>query len=138
MGRWALVIAAVLVAGFVAAAGLFVIRHDWLVEELMEQVHAGEDSPWAAANRQAQVETPDWVALRAREPDFVAMGEALKSAKNADIRQSADGYVAAVTGMQNAVIEQDAEAYRQSFAALKKACNDCHFDGGVGGMLKDE
>ena len=138
MGRWALVIVAVLVAVFVAAAGVFVIRHDWAVEDFMERIHDGATSPWAVVKAQVGADTPDWDAVRKPATGFVEMGEVLTSAKSADIRASADGYVAAAPGIMDAVTRQDADAFRRSIGALEQSCHDCHFDGGVGGKLEGE
>lgn len=135
MGRWALVIVAVLVAVFVAAAGVFVIQHDWLVEDLMERIHEGDESAWATSQAQAAAETPDWDLVRGPAIGFVEMADALKAAKHADIRASADGYVAAAASLMDSVTRSDADQFRQSVAALKKSCADCHFDGGIGGEL---
>jgi hypothetical protein len=128
-------IAAVPVAAFLVAAGVFVIRHDWLVEELMERVHEGNRSPWAIAGTQARAEVPPWESVRQTGLAFVEMGQALESAKSADIRDAADGYVAAATGFMDAATRQDPEALRGAFGALERSCNDCHHAGGVGGTL---
>ncbi len=148
MGRWALVIVAMLVAAFVAAAGVFVIRddlprqewprHDWRVEYQMGRIHEGKNSFWAIVKGHAKAETPDWGAVQEPVIGFVEMSELLKTSKSVEIRQSADGYVAAVTGIVDAVTRQDAEAFRQSLDLLETSCQDCHFDGGVGGKLKGE
>ena len=148
MGRWALLIAAMLVAAFVAAAGFVVIRHDqpqqewprhdWRVEYQMGRIHEGKNSAWSIVKGQAKNETPDWGAVQEPVIGFVEMSELLKTSKSVEIRQSADGYVAAVTGIVDAVTRQDAEAFRQSLGSLETSCHDCHFDGGVGGKLRGE
>jgi len=128
-----IVVAAVLAAALAVAAGVFVIRHDWLVEDLMERVHEGKDSPWAVARTQADADPPDWGSLGEGVGAFAEMAEALKGAKHADVRASADGYADAATDLADAVRQKDAEGLRRAVAVLGKSCADCHFDGGVGG-----
>ena len=138
MGRWGMGFVAALVAAFVVAAGVFVIRHDWLVEDLMGRIHEGGESPWAVVQAQATAETPDWDVLRKPAIGFVEMADALRAAKHADIRASADGYSAAAASLLDSVRRSDAEEFRQSVAALNKSCADCHFDGGIGGDLGED
>lgn len=87
---------------------------------------------------QATAETPDWDVLRKPAIGFVEMADALRPAKHADIRASADGYSAAAASLLDSVRRSDAEEFRQSVAALKKSCADCHFDGGIGGELGED
>ena len=135
MRRGLLVVAAVAAAAFMVAAGVFVIRHDWAVEDLMEELHDGEGSSWAIVRAQAAAESPDWEAVRQPASGFVEMARALEGAKHADIRASADGYATAATQLVDAVDRHDAEAFRESVRGLERSCGDCHFDGGVGGTL---
>lgn len=120
------------------AAGVFVVRHDWAVEELMEKIHVGEDSPWTLVKREAAAESPDWERALGPSNGFVEMAKALEGAKHPDIRASADGYSSAAVGLVEAVKRHDAEAFRESVRGLERSCGDCHFDGGVGGALSRE
>lgn len=138
MGRRTLLFLGAILAVFAAAAGVFVIRHDWLVEELMERVHEGNESPWAVVKVQAGAETPDWERLRDAAIEFVEMARALEAAKHAGIRASADGYATAAAGLSDSVARADAGRFRESAAALGASCGDCHFDGGVGGTLRGD
>lgn len=135
MGRWVLVIGGVAAAALMIAAGVFVIRHDWAVEDLMEELHDGADSSWGIVRRQAGAESPDWDAVRQPASGFVEMARVLGAAKHADIRASADGYATAATQLMDSVERHDAEAFRESVRGLERSCGDCHFDGGVGGRL---
>lgn len=138
MGRGALLILAMAVAAFLVAAGIFVVRHDWAVEDLMERIHEGKDSPWAVARDQAARETPDWEAVRGPAIGFVEMARALEGAKHAEIRASAEGYATAAAGVLEAVNRADPVAFRETLGGLERSCGDCHFDGGVGGTLRGE
>lgn len=138
MRRRLLVVVAIVAAALAVAAGVFVVRHDWVVEDLMERVHEGNDSPWAIVRRQAATDAPDWDALREPLTGFTEMAEALRAAKSADIRESADGYLDAVAGLGEAVGSRTTEGFRRSVTALGTSCRDCHFDGGMGGTLGDD
>ena len=135
MRRSVLVIAAVAAAAFMVAAGLFVIRHDWIVEDLMEELHEGNDSPWALVRSEAAAESPDWEKVLGPSIAFVEMAEALEGAKHADIRASAEGYASAARHLADAVERRDSGTLRDSVRGLERSCGDCHFDGGVGGTL---
>lgn len=137
MGKWVMVSAAILVGLFVVAAGVFVLRHDWLVEELMERVHEGNESAWGVVQRQAASESPDWSQVQDSLDGFVEMADALRAAKSSEIRDSADGYISAVKSLGASITRQDGAAFQQATAALKESCTDCHFEGGVGGQLDD-
>jgi len=135
MRRWLVGIVAAGLAALAVAAAVFVIRHDWVVEDLMERVHAGRESPWAAVRAQGSRDAPEWELLRARVPIFLEMAAALEAAKHPDTRASADGYAAAARGLGEAVRGADAVRLREAIGALEASCADCHFDGGVGGVL---
>lgn len=135
MRRWLTVIAATGLAALAAAACVFVIRHDWIVEDLMERVHEGRESPWAIVQAQGIRDTPDWELLGTRVAPFVEMADALERAKHPDTRASAEGYAAAARSLEGAVRAADAARLREAIGALGKSCTDCHFDGGVGGVL---
>lgn len=135
MRRWLVGIVAAGLAALAVAAAVFVIRHDWAVEDLMERVHAGRESPWAAVRAQGPRDAPEWELLRARVPIFLEMAAALEAAKHPDTRASADGYAAAARGLGEAVRGADAVRLREAIDALAASCADCHFDGGVGGVL---
>lgn len=135
MRRWLVGIVAAGLAALAVAAAVFVIRHDWAVEDLMERVHAGRESPWEAVRAQGARDAPEWELLRARVPIFLEMAAALEAAKHPDTRASADGYAAAARDLGEAVRGADAVRLREAIGALGASCADCHFDGGVGGVL---
>ena len=100
------------------------------VEELMERVHDGKRSPYRQLRNQLGGAAPAWPAIDATLPAFQAMARALAESRDADIKESADGYVEAVG-------ELVAAARRRDQRSLGESCGDCHFDGGVGGELDD-
>lgn len=101
----------------------------------MERVHEGPGSPWAIVQAQGQRESPEWEVLGAHAGAFVEMARALETAKHPDTRASAPGYGAAARRLEEAVRGTDASGVREAIRALAASCADCHFDGGVGGVL---
>ena len=126
----------VTVAAGIAAAAL--MRGDERVEELMERTHEGRRSPYRQVQAQAQAAQPAWATVATALPRLDAMARALRESPNAEIRNSADGYVDSVKELGVATRNRDGGALREAFAGLEQTCGDCHFDGGVGGELEDE
>jgi len=135
MKRGVLIIAAVSVTAAIVAAGVFVARHDWEVEELMGEVHGGPSSPFERLNAQATAAAPEWANLELLLPPLREMCRALLAAKDATIRQSSDGYVDAVGRLGRAITDRDIPAFRGASQDLRTSCGDCHAPGGVGGDL---
>jgi mono/diheme cytochrome c family protein len=78
-----------------------------------------------------------WPVIEQTVMAFDPMCRALLESKNADIKDSADGYVDSVKELAAAVKRRDAKALRAGFESLRQSCGDCHFQGGVGGELDD-
>lgn len=110
---------------------------DERVEELMEKTHEGRRSPYRQLQAQAEAAAPAWPAVAATLAGFDVMSRALLESRNADIKDSAGGYVDAVKDIAAATRKRDAGALREGFQALRQSCGDCHFKGGVGGELDD-
>ena len=64
-----------------------------------------------------------------------AYARALLAARDATIRDSSVGYVEAVGTLRTAITDRDLPAFQTSSQSLRKSCDDCHFQGGVGGEL---
>lgn len=107
------------------------------VEELMERVHDGKRSPYRQLRNQLGGGAPAWPAIDATLPAFQAMARALAESRDADIKESADGYVEAVAELVAAARRRDQRSLGEAFQSLGESCGDCHFDGGVGGELDD-
>jgi hypothetical protein len=107
------------------------------VEELMERVHDGKRSPYRQLRNQSGGGAPAWPAIDATLPAFQAMARALAESRDADIKESADGYVEAVAELVAATRRRDQRSLGEAFQSLGESCGDCHFDGGVGGELDD-
>lgn len=135
MKRTLLVIAAILLTVFVTAVGVFVARHDWAVEELMEEIHDGASSPYARLNAQATAAAPEWSQLELILDPLDEMSRALLDARDGTIRDSSAGYVGAVAALRTAITDRDLPAFQLASQSLRKSCADCHFQGGVGGEL---
>lgn len=105
------------------------------VHDLMEKVHEGKKSPWRTTRRAVENDPVDWTAIQAALPKFSAMCEALKTAKQAEVRDSADGYVDGAKALHAAAVKRDAAAARAAVKRLADSCADCHFKGGPGGKL---
>jgi hypothetical protein len=135
MKRVVLISAAMLLTVAVIAAGVFVARHDWAVEELMSEIHVGPSSPYANINAQATAAAPEWEKLEGVLSPLDEMCRALLSARDATIRDSSVGYVEAVGALRTAITDRDLPAFQTSSQRLRKSCADCHFQGGVGGDL---
>jgi|688.fasta_scaffold1146492_1 hypothetical protein len=111
---------------------------DALVHELMERTHEGRKSPYVRLGQAVEGSGVAWAAIEQAVQGFEPMSRALLESKNADIKDSADGYVDAVKEVAAAVKRRDAEGVRAGFASLRQSCGDCHFKGGVGGELEHE
>ena len=135
MGRVMRTVLAVAGVVVVAAAAVFVVRHDWAVENLMKQIHGGKASPWSMVRAQAAAESPLWGEIRGPAEGIVRMARTLVDAKNADIRAAADGYVAAASDLIDSVHREDGPGFRAAVRGLERSCADCHSVGGVGGRL---
>jgi len=107
------------------------------IEKLMEKLHEGKKSPYRQLLAAAEKPAADWETLGKTAPPFVPLAKLLKQSKNAEIRDSADGYADAVDGLAKAFTAKDWAKARKAIAALKNSCADCHFKGGVGGELED-
>lgn len=107
------------------------------VEELMERVHDGKRSPYRQLRSQLGAAAPAWPAIDATLPAFEAMARALAESRNADVKESADGYVEAVGEIVAAARRRDQRSLGEAFKSLGESCGDCHFEGGVGGELDD-
>lgn len=110
---------------------------DERVEKLMEEVHEGKRSPYRQLRAQVAAAAPAWPAVNATLPGFQAMARALVESRDADIKDSADGYVEAVQAVAAAAGNRDPRSLKQAFESLSESCGDCHFEGGVGGELDD-
>lgn len=132
-GLWIAV--GILAAAAIAAAGVFVVRHDWAVEDVMAAVHAGPTSPYARLNAQGTAAVPDWAALELVVAPLDEMARTLLAAKNPIIRESSSGYVGAVGDLRSAIAARDLPALQAASQALRRSCADCHSPGGVGGDL---
>ena len=137
MQKAVLVALALLVTLGVVATGLFIAGHDWLVEDLMEEVHGGPASPFGQLDSLAGAAVPAWEQLQALMPPFEEMRQGLLAAKSKTIRDAAGGYTDSVRTLQQSILAQDAGALRDSARALRQSCADCHADGGVGGTLRE-
>lgn len=111
---------------------------DEQVEELMEETHEGDRSPFGTMQGVLEAGNVDWGLVEAAVPRFVAMAEALRRSENKDISGSADGYRDAVSRIQQASRVRDVKALREAFGGLKQSCGDCHYKDGVGGPLHEE
>jgi hypothetical protein len=107
------------------------------VEELMERVHDGKRSPYRQLRNQLGGAAPAWPAIDATLPAFQAMARALAESRDADVKESADGYVEAVGELVAAARRRDQRSLGAAFKSLGESCGDCHFEGGVGGELDD-
>lgn len=107
------------------------------VEELMERVHEGKRSPYRQLRNQLGAAAPAWPAIDATLPAFQAMARALAESRDADVKESADGYVQAVGELVAAARRRDQRSLGAAFKSLGESCGDCHFEGGVGGELDD-
>lgn len=135
MKSFILPLAALVLTVVVGAVGVFVAGHDWAVEELMDTVHVGPASPFARLTAQATAQPPEWAKLETILLPLDEMCQALRSAKAAAIRDSADGYCEAVGNLRTAIEAQDLAAFRSAAQAFGRSCVDCHASGGVGGDL---
>lgn len=112
-------------------------EEDDKVEELMERVHDGKRSPYRQLRNQLGGAAPAWPAIDATLPAFQAMARALAESRDADVKESADGYVEAVGELVAAARRRDQRSLGAAFKSLGESCGDCHFEGGVGGELDD-
>jgi hypothetical protein len=107
------------------------------VEELMEKTHEGKNSPWKKSQRAVSKDPIDWATLNTALPRLNAMSKSLATTKNKEVRESADGYVDAVTELIAKTKKEDAAGVRAAIMSLSKSCTDCHYKGGPGGKLED-
>jgi hypothetical protein len=135
MKSFILPLVALVLTVIVGAVGVFVAGHDWAVEELMETIHVGPASPFARLTAQATARPPEWTKLETILLPLDEMCHALRSAKSAAIRESADGYCDAVGRLRTAIEAQDVTALQGAAQAFGRSCVDCHGPGGVGGEL---
>jgi hypothetical protein len=94
---------------------------DDTMHELMEKTHEGKNSPWKTAERAASKDPIDWAEFNKVLPRLTAMSKALTTAKNKEVRDSADGYVDAVKEWEASAKKKDAVGTRAALTALAKA-----------------
>ncbi len=105
------------------------------VEKLMKRVHKGKNSPYKQIEDTLFTKTPDWKLIDEHLPNLVEMAKLLKTSSNMEIQDSSAGYADAVAELAPLVKERSLKPARDKFDALSKACADCHFRGGIGGVL---
>lgn len=133
-----LLAAAVMLTAFGTVGVLADADHeDERVERLMEKTHEGKRSPYGQLRRIVEGADAPWPVIEQTVMAFDPMCRALLESKNADIKDSADGYVDSVKELAAAVKRRDAKALRAGFESLRQSCGDCHFQGGVGSELDD-
>ena len=133
-----LLAAAVMLTAFGTVGVLADADHeDERVEKLMEKTHEGKRSPYGQLRRIVEGADAPWPVIEQTVMAFDPMCRALLESKNADIKDSADGYVDSVKELAAAVKRRDAKGVRAGFESLRQSCGDCHFKGGVGGELDD-
>ena len=108
---------------------------DEKVHDLMEKTHEGKKSPWKKTVQASQANPIDWGAINQALPRLVEMSKALTTAKDKDIRDSADGYADAVKDLLVQANKRDTVRTRAALTALSNSCADCHYKGGPGGKL---
>lgn len=111
---------------------------DGLVHKLMERTHEGRRSPYGQLRQIVEGPGAPWPVIEQTVAGFEPMCRALLESKNADIKDSADGYVDSVKEIVAAVKKRDAKGVRAGYDSLKQSCGDCHYKGGVGGELEHE
>ena len=133
-----LLAAAVMLTAFGTVGVLADADHeDERVERLMEKTHEGKRSPYGQLRRIVEGADAPWPVIEQTVMAFDPMCRALLESKNADIKDSADGYVDSVKELAAAVKRRDAKGLRAGFESLRQSCGDCHFKGGVGSELDD-
>ncbi len=105
------------------------------VEKLMKRVHKGKNSPYKQIEDTLFIKSPDWKLIDQHLPTLVEMAKLLKSSSNLEIQDASGGYADAVAELSPLVKERSLKPARDKFDALSKACADCHFRGGIGGVL---
>jgi len=139
--RWYLSLSVALLLGFVVISALRPATswakedEDDKVHDLMEKVHEGKKSPWKKGEAAAKQNPVDWATIKTVLPRLEAMSQALQTAKNKEVRDTADSYVVAVKDISKTLAKQDVAGVREAFAALSSSCTDCHYKGGPGGKL---
>lgn len=113
-------------------------REDDDVGDLMERVHSGRRSPLRQIERQLAENQPNWLLIEQQLPGFGRMVEALRRTRDADVRDSADGYADAVNQLAKTVRNRNLAESRKAVRSLKESCGDCHYKGGPGGKLEDD
>ncbi|QDU26639.1 hypothetical protein ETAA8_17200 [Anatilimnocola aggregata] len=108
---------------------------DEKVHELMEKTHEGKKSPWKKAIQASQANPIDWATINQALPRLADMSEALVTTKDKDVRDAADGYVAAVQELAMQANKRDTVRARAALTTLSDSCADCHYKGGPGGKL---
>lgn len=108
---------------------------DEKVHDLMERTHEGKKSPWKRALQAAERDPIDWATINQSLPRLAEMSSALATAKDKDVRDAADGYVAAVKALAVQTNKRDAVRVRAALQAISDSCADCHYKGGPGGKL---
>ena len=111
---------------------------DRQVHKLMERTHEGRRSPYGQLRQIVAGPGAPWPAIEQAAQGFDPMCRALLESTNADIKDSADGYVDAVKEIRAAVKRRDSKGVADGFQSLKASCGDCHFKDGVGGQLDHE
>ncbi len=108
------------------------------VGDVMERVHRGRRSPLRQTEQQLGADRPAWSVVDQQLPAFGQMAEALRRARKADVRESADGYITSVNDLAKAVRGLNLGNARKALKALNDSCGDCHYKGGPGGKLDDD
>ena len=111
--------------------------HDDAVHDLMEKTHEGKKSPWKTVARAVSADPIQWAVVDSALPRFEKMSLALAKAKDADVRDSADGYIDSVKELAAKAKIRDAAGTREALKSMSQSCADCHYKGGPGGRLDD-
>ena len=107
------------------------------IEDQMEKVHKGRRSPYQLLRQSLALDKPDWNVVLRQVPQMEVMARMLHQTKNDAIRDSSEGYAAAVQDIVRHAQAHDLHKTRKALVSLGNSCGDCHFKGGVGGRLDD-
>jgi len=101
------------------------------IEQVMQKLHKGANSPLAKLNKALKASSPDWKAIQKSTKTFATLGAALpkNEAPKGDqeaYKKLADGYAAGAKALDEAAQQEDLASAKAALKKMGASCKTCH------------
>jgi cytochrome c556 len=101
------------------------------IEEVMDKLHKGNNSPLAKLKKALNASSPDWKAIQKSTKSFADLGADLPKNEapkgdQAAYKKLADAYAASAKALDEAAQQEDLAASKAAFRKIGASCKACH------------